>query len=203
MSNQVNLKELERQVYTTYQEDGVWDIFLGLGLLLGGIGMIFDLMIFLGPIYGVMVAVMASAFKKAFTVPRIGYVKFAPSRRIKMQRSALLSLLANILAFLVVLILVVSRSRDHWIAQNFEIVFGVFIAVIMCAIGYMLAINRLYAYAGLTLVAFIGGGGLLDIEFPFVLAALGAVVLVAGLGLMARFIHKYPVVPQEGFDGNR
>ena len=201
MSNQVNLKELERQVYTTYQEDGVWDIFLGLGMLLGGIGMIFDLMIFL-PIFGGMAAVLATAFKKAVIVPRIGTVKFAPSRQITMQKSGLFMVLAGMLSFLTILLIVVSGSRDHWIAQNFEIVFGLFVAAVMCGVGYMLAINRLYAYAGFTLVAFVGGS-LLEIEFPYVIAALGAVVLVAGLGLMARFIRKYPVVPQEDFDGSR
>ena len=42
-----------------------------------------------------------------------------------------------------------------------------------------------------------------DIEFPFVITALGAVVLAAGVGLMVRFVRKYPVVAKEDFDGNR
>jgi len=50
----------------------------------------------------------------------------------------------------------------------------------------------LYAYAALAVIAF-AGGYWFNLNFPLPFTVLGAVILLAGMVVLVRFVRKYPI----------
>ncbi len=88
MSEQLNLKELERRAYRSTFQDGLWDLYLaGLMACLGILGVIGlrDTETWVWLIgYTVLVGGVLGLFmlgKRYITVPRLGIAKFGPARK--------------------------------------------------------------------------------------------------------------------------
>jgi hypothetical protein len=83
-----------------------------------------------------------------------------------------------------------SGLRD-WLRRYFEIAFGGMIAVVLCIIGLIHWIKRLYVYAVVVFLSFMGAQGLnFHLKFSFITA--GAIVALSGVVLLIRFLRKYP-----------
>ena len=100
--------------------------------------------------------------KKQITIPRLGYVKFAPPRTAKAQKTVLLLVIAGALAFIPGVLLFVTTERGilapiQLLIEYGMIVIGVVGMVLLAVVAYISEIRRLYAYSALFFAIFIEG----------------------------------------------
>ena len=80
MVSDINLKEIQRRVYMTFFQDGLWDIFLGLFILGWGLSILTEAA-YLPGISFLGIYFVIWGIKKWLTYPRIGYVRFSATSR--------------------------------------------------------------------------------------------------------------------------
>ncbi len=207
-----NLNEIEKKAYRSTFQDGIWDIFLGLvllilavGALLSNIGVPEGRNMIILVVLQVLALLAFIAGKKCITVTRMGFVKFGPKRKNKIRKSHII-LLVSVLAGLVVFVAAALVIRSYpagrpklllllpaaWVA-NAVIVFSF--------LAYYLDCTRLYAYGVLfalpvpidMVVKEFAGVNLSPIAF----AVPGMVMLVIGTMLLVRFLRDYPFPAKE------
>jgi len=198
--DKINLRDLERKAYLSYHQDGVLDIFIGFNILLFGLWLLADMAYLAGAFVAIFTPIYAQV-KKQITVPRLGYVQFAPPRTAKLRKTTLLLVIAGVLAFVPGLLLFVTTDMGvlapiHFLLKYGMIIIGAAGAGLLSAVAYLSDLRRLYPYAALFLVLFLGGH-FLSLPFPYYLITLGAVILLSGLYLLTRFLHQYPLPPGE------
>jgi hypothetical protein len=201
--NKINLKELERRAYLSYHQDGILDMFIGFNILLFGMWMLADMAYLAGAFVAIFTPIYAQV-KKQITVPRLGYVKFAPSRMAKSKRTVLLLVIAGVLAFIPGVLLFITTQRGilapiQLLIEYGMIVIGVAGMVLLATVAYISEIRRLYAYSALFFAMF-AGGYFLTIPFVYYIMMLGAVIMLAGLYLLIRFLRTYPLPTGEAPD---
>ena len=201
--NKINLKELERRAYLSYHQDGILDMFIGFNILLFGMWMLADMAYLAGAFVAIFTPIYAQV-KKQITVPRLGYIKFAPSRMAKSKRTVLLLVIAGALAFIPGVLLFITTQRGilapiQLLIEYGMIVIGVAGMVLLAAVAYVSEIRRLYAYSALFFAMF-AGGYFLTIPFVYYIMTLGAVIMLAGLYLLIRFLRTYPLPTGEAPD---
>jgi hypothetical protein len=194
--NKINLKELERRAYLSYHQDGILDMFIGFSILLFGMWMLADMVYLAGAFVAIFTPIYAQV-KKQITVPRLGYVKFASSRTAKSKRTILLLVIAGVLAFIPGVLLFITTESGvlapiQLLIEYGMIVIGVAGMVLLAAVAYISEIRRLYAYSALFFAIFTGGY-FLSIPFVYYIMMLGAMIMVAGLYLLIRFLRMYPL----------
>ncbi|QEE17862.1 hypothetical protein DSAG12_03700 [Promethearchaeum syntrophicum] len=83
----VDLKKIEKNAFLIYFQDGIWDMLLGWVLISFGIAaLLYDILpIPLNSLFGMILftfgLIMYFLIKFRIIMPRIGYVKFSPSRK--------------------------------------------------------------------------------------------------------------------------
>ena len=211
MSQNINLKELERKAWTSYFQDGLWDIYLGLLLLamavwalLSDVGFSESLGMAIMIGLEVLAMLVLWAGKKFITVPRMGRVKFGPKRRAKLNwvRVVLfISVLAGAAVFLVASAM--RGNRPEWLnAAFFAPAAWVVNAMVVFSLGaYFLDFSRLYLIGvmyALPVPLDILFRKLADIDLSFMAFGVPAmVILVVGLVVFVRFLRDYPLLPEE------
>ncbi len=204
MTEEVNLKELERKAYLSYHQDGLLDIGLGLFILAIGIGWATGMAWLAGVLAATGFSTFAGA-KKVLTIPRLGLVQFGPERirREKKEKSFFL-LFFTVTAVLggMMFMLVTSIYRGEFggtsgvLARTLEAMImapiGLIGALAMAALAYWRQLTRYYYYALLLFLA-VSVGPLLGIAHLVYTTAAGAVITVAGLVLLVRFLLAYPL----------
>lgn len=194
--DKINLRDLERKAYLSYHQDGVLDVFIGFNILLFGLWLLADMAYLAGAFVAIFTPIYAQV-KKQITVPRLGYVKFAPPRTAKLRKTTLLLVIAGVLAFVPGLLLFVTTDMGVLAPINFLLKYGMIVigaagAGLLSVVAYISDLRRLYPYAGLFLTLFIGGH-FLSVPFPYYLITLGTLILLSGLYLLIRFLHHYPL----------
>lgn len=202
MAQRVKLKEIERKVYTSYHQDGIIDISMAIIVLAFAIMMVLD-MAWMGGIFAVSCISLYAAAKKVLTVPRIGFVKFATYRAKAMLTIALVVFSMFALLGVVAFVQVEGGSMPTWLLFAIEyhmLVYGVWLAILFCAVGYTFRIKRMYAYALLSLTTFLAGSFM---YFPlyYYMILLGTLILLSGSTMLIRFVRKYPL-PATGTKGD-
>ena len=216
MRERVNLKEIERKVYTSYHQDGIIDVSIALIVLGFGIwGVVLD-MAWMGEMFWysgssgsfflvfwfIGISVYAAA-KRVFTIPRIGFVKFAARRVRAMQTSAIIVFSLFALLGVVAFIQVEGGGTPIWLLsaiENLMLVIGVSVAAVFCAVGYTFRIRRMYVYALLNLVMFVIGHFLYFPLYYYVIL-LGTLILLNGLIMLIRFVRRYPLSATDAMSG--
>jgi len=186
------LKKIERKAYTSYHQDGLIEVFAGFLILSFGFWLILD-MVWMGWILWFVAVSAYAAAKRVFTVPRIGFVKFAPHRVKALQAIAVIVFSLSALLGLVAFMQVEGGGTPLWLLfaiENYMLVIGVSVAASFCAVGYTFRIKRMYPYALLTLIMFVTGHFL---YFPlyYYMTLLGTLILLTGLTLLIRFVRRY------------
>lgn len=215
MSQQIDLKELERQVYRSNFQDGLWDIFLGL-LLLQMVGAIlyrqgwsplWILLVMAG--YVGLGVVGFKAAKKYVILPRMGLVHFGPERDKKKKKLSLvlsLSILAGVIVLAALLLIynfVVNNPAPAVPQYGWLIFSGVFLAVSVIAasvIGYLTDFPRAVLYGwffGLAFPLNIWLDNQFGITFPLATVLFAAIMIAIGLILFVRFLQRHPLSPQD------
>ena len=199
MDSSIDLKKIERKLYLSYHQDGLWDIFLGLSFVTIGFLFYFHIESYLIIIpAGFLVPLMLA--KRAFSISRIGYVVFSRKRQAKEKNKyismailSVFSLLAGIMAFFAA---ASGRAFYDFLDSLPLHPIALFIAIVICAVMAIFGIWRFAGYSLLiVLIFFIGnksgdqiiGSSLLT---GFIISAIGFVMLI-------RFMRKYPKIKGE------
>ena len=216
MSQNFNLKELERKAFRSTFQDGLWDIFLGLlllamaiGALLSDIGMseAGSMLIYLGLILLALLVLWAG--KRFVTVPRMGRVKFGPKRRRKLSKVSVIlaiSVLVGMVFFAAAQ--AVTGNLSRWMTLEFIFPAGwvVNCLIVFSLMACFLDFSRLYVIGVMYAIAVpldIMQREFASIDLTF--AAFGvpaAVILLMGAVVFIRFLRKYPLPAEGSLDGN-
>ena len=208
MSQELNLKAIERKAWTSFYQHGLYDLFLGCLLLqLGGVHYLTKLplsdaamtVINLGTYLLVLIALIVT--KRFITSPRVGWVQFGPRRRVRMFTVTTILFILVGGTFILGLI---ANARGGLIKDESQakligtIGIGLFFLVFFSLTAYILEYKRLYLIGVMYALAYLTPWifqqyihidiGILAWVIP------AAVVLGMGLVTLRRFLHDYPAV---------
>jgi hypothetical protein len=207
MDTKMDLKEMERRAWTTYFQDGIWDMFLGLVLVNMGLGVIlyaqWSALPRISASLGVSVIGITLFWigKRYITIPRLGVVKFGSKRRKNRKHLLLIVLFSVVITFTILIFSMLSNS-DILVGFSMPSVnyMGIFISILvgatMIAIAYFNDFLRGYYIAFLFAISILIRE-LFGITWIFLLN--GAFIIIPGIVLFFRFLRKYPKHNQEEY----
>jgi hypothetical protein len=181
------LENLEKKMYQSYFQDGLWDIFLGLLFLFMGVrslsGNVWYTLLALS---GIPVFILGKRF---ITIPRMGYVKFGETRKKKRRNLIVIILVAIIVTYSILFISLTGSSLNTLFTGVF---LGLMISTIFMVMAYFLDFTRLYFYALLFGIAI----SINELFWghpmaPLALSLSGGFVLSLGCILLIRFMKTY------------
>ncbi len=194
MVEQPNLKVLEKSFYSKFQEDGIWDLMIGLFFLSFGLLMEFSDTTYVG-FFGGLGGSLIYVMKRKITRPRLGYVKFSINN-LKKHRSSYFSLAMIFIAIIILGIMIylknypISYSNQFFVFEN-KILAVLFLALILAAVAFMFNIKRFLWYAVLIMLLF-SLGNVMQLNKSYIFILLGTIIIVNGIKLLLSFIKKYP-----------
>jgi hypothetical protein len=216
MSQNINLKELERKAWASYFQDGLWDIFLGLLLLAMAIGaLLSDIGVpeaWSTTIYVTLMVLsmlILWAGKRFITLPRMGRVTFGPKRKAKLNWVRVVLFISVLVgAGVFVAGLAMRSNRPEWLNAAFFLgAAWVVNAMVVFSLGaYFLDFNRLYLigvmYAlPVPLDIMFHKFASMDLTF-FAIGVPAMVILLMGTVVLVRFLLDYPLLPEEASYGD-
>ena len=216
MSENINLRELERKAWRSVFEDGLYDIFLGLLLL--HMGFVYYLSrietTFLGRTslnLGIYLVLYLGLWvgKHYITLPRIGRVKFGKRRKSRLRTVTVITFLVVLLTFSLTLAGIAFKNQPDgsmgW-SLLAPILLGTWFVLFFGLAGYFLEYHRLYLVGvlyALPEIVMTYSNELLGIN-PGYLAWLlpASLILIIGAILLARFVRDHPVpqIPNSGLN---
>ena len=204
LSDEIDLKEMERRALTAYHEDGLLDIFWGGYLLFLGLvvftPMEYRLIVVMPTALGILLYDRA---KKRVTYPRLGYVKLTKEMEARVLRDTLIVIFV---AWFVTLAGLFTNmgvpERASWLVlflNRYNLLFqGGVLALIFLMLGRIMSISRLYHYSVISLLVFSAGYFYLDSPYIVSLqnlgvpcAIIGLIMVGIGASRLQRFIGKY------------
>lgn len=178
-------------------QDGLWDIFLGLGVLGLALDMAFGTSIWFIPLWLVGYSLALLIGKELVTKPRIGNLVVSLRPKIQLENALTGVVLLGLMALvgggsIFILQMKGSISWLSWLGQYTRLIIGSLAAIGFSLLGYFsIGGKRYYIYALLTFIAFgmrqLTGAPL----WPCVLFT-AALLFVPGVVLLLRFLLKYP-----------
>jgi len=195
MPGTVSLKEIERKAWTSYFEDGLWDVFLGAMLLIGGIRSLTDNVWYTLLVLSLVPVVPLG--KKLITIPRLGYVKFGPGRKLKLGK-AKAALVISVLAVFALFLLPVLFTHSGLPLPGIPVspIMAAWIAVFFGVLAYYLDFKRLYAYGLLYGMSEVIWGQFGKPVGSVAQTIMGIAILVIGLVVFVRFLQRFPLPPK-------
>jgi len=196
MQTDIDLKQIQRKVYISYFQDGLWDILLGIFMVGWGLMVTYDFVAVMGGIW-VAFYLIVLGLKRWLTYPRAGYIKISEVRKqqIRMVILGVVLLLLGLSAFFVFAV----NNRPAWFSEYFMFLFGVMMTVVIAALGYWWKVKRWYGYAALVFMAFCVHQWL-DAPINVSFMVPGGIAGLYGIVLLIRFLRKYPKQSGEGMD---
>jgi len=212
MTQNLDLKAIERKAFRSTHQDGLWDIYIGITMLVCALLLnIPDNEDFPLPVFVLGMAGMGIAFaifhfgKKFITVPRMGRVKFGPGRQKRkitlawvMGAFVMVTLGLNLFTLYVWNASSSAQPVELNLAPSLERAVVASIAALIAGlstivISYYKEFTRGYYIALLMGIGFFFAM-LLDTPVPVVVAA--ALILLPGLYVFLRFLRGHPL-PQD------
>lgn len=204
LSDEIDLKEMERRALTAYHEDGLLDIFWGGYLLFLGLvvftPMEYRLIVVMPTATGILLYDRA---KKRVTYPRLGYVKFTKKMEARVLRDTLIVIfVAGFVTLAGLFTNMGVPERASWLVlflNRYNLLFqGGVLALIFLMLGRIMSISRLYHYSVISLLVFSAGYFYLDSPYIVSLqnmgvpcAIIGLIMIGIGASRLQRFIGKY------------
>jgi MFS family permease len=189
MSQNINLKEIERKSWTSYFQDGFYDIFMGLLMLGMGLNLLVDANDWYIAVLWLVGLLILIIGRRLITIPRVGRVKFGPERRIK-QKKVVIVLMISLIVGLALSFIPLSGVEPSKIVV--AAVAGVWIILIFSLVAYFMDFRRLYAYGLLFAISMALANALDDLIPTILFFASGSIALLVGLVVLIRLIRKYP-----------
>ncbi len=195
MTEDPSLKEIQRKVYLSFFQDGLWDIFLGLFILGWGLAILTELAYLVGAFF-ISIYFTVWGVKKWLTYPRIGYARFSETSRRRITTRFLILGVAVLLAGVMAGVVWGIGARPQWLADYFPLIFNGMLAAIVCFVAYWARVNRFYLYA---VLIFLGAVFHLwmAIRWEFGFIGAGGIIVLIGVGMLIMFIRKYPKMVEE------
>ena len=200
MKARPGLKEIERRVWLRTFEHGLWDVAIGLLLLSFGVGILTEFYWLSAIVVPVCVPAMRDLARRLI-VPRIGQATFRGRRKRSLARvRVILTVLAlvglGMFAFTGLATRDAAPTWMTWVRSHFVVVIGLIWGGALVVAGWAVGYPRLYAYGALLF------GGLLavdlvpaDVHLGHALAVIGGLIALIGMGLLVRFVLRYPRNP--------
>lgn len=194
MTERLDLKRLERKAYTSYHQDGIVDIYLGLAIITFAITlmpMLINMAFLLVGGLSVVWILSYAGSKQTITVPRVGYVEFKKHRRSRIVFLALFLFILNLVLFAIFSSDLLRTQLNALINQYGLYLVAVVVGGLFALSGWVTQISRFYGYGGVTFLAFVVAQVfLLQLFLPVM--ALGIAITATGFVLLYRFLVKYP-----------
>jgi len=218
MSQKIDLKDIEKKVFTTFHQDGLIDLFLGFIMLVSILSSTLDvsgvsdavriaiylpLMVALGP-------ALYMLGKKYITFPRMGYVKLG-SKQNRKKRIVIFSIITAVLMTLVILTIILG-NRAVRVGSVFGIkpefwssaVVTLIIICVFSVISFFLMTPRFYLLClivGMSEPLYMLLKHFTHIKYIGVIAygIPGVLLIILGTVVLKRFLNKYPL-PKPGED---
>jgi len=216
MSQKIDLKQIQRNIYTSFHQDGLIDLFLGFLMLVSILSSSLDvsgvsdsvriaiylpLMVVLGP-------VLYMLGKKYISFPRLGYVKLGSTQKRK-RRIIIFSIITAVLTTLVILTIiwgdkagkagsVFGIKAEFWSSAMVTlIIIGIF-----SIIAFVLMTPRFYLLGlivGMSEPLYMLLNHFTHIKYIGVIAygIPGVLLIILGTVILKRFLNKYPL-PKAG-----
>jgi hypothetical protein len=201
MTENISLKEIQRKVYMTFFQDGLWDIFLGLFILGWGLSMLTEAAYLPGVSFlGIYFAIWG--IKKWLIYPRIGYARFSASSRRRITTRFLILLTVVLLLGIIAGLVWGIGTRPQWLVDYFPLIFNGMLAAIVCFGAYWARVNRFYLHAALIFLGAVFPLWL-GIQWEFGFIGAGGIIVLIGLGILISFLRKYPKMVEEVHDSDR
>ena len=221
MSQKLDLKEVERNLYQATLQDGLTEVYMGVYLALIGLAFSTSIIIVGGlvvfmPLWAKQVI---KPIKKRWVYPRMGYVSLKkPDQPIDGKRVAarVIGLLVLYIGFLIGSFLLTTRmmgyeqGRTFWYSRFPTALAGLMIAASSAIPAYLYKIRRWYALSALALISGLvvplipglgyGSEGFRDL-LSVQLASLGSITSLTGLSIFLHFVYSNSVLEQEVPDG--
>ena len=211
MSQNLDLKEIERRVYQSVFQDGLMEIFLGGFLLV--VSALFAISMKLILLPSLLVIFLGNPLlerlKKRYIYPRIGYVKLRPEKEADPKGIAVAAIV-----FVVILLgsglLTLAIGKDRGWALWFKYFLpgstGFMLAIGPFWLGETYGVRRGYVFAVLFLLSGIvipvlgiaSGYEAIGLECLLV----GVISLISGVIMFTRFLGKYPLPAEVMSDDN-
>lgn len=188
--------DMDRKSYALYHHDGLLDVFIGLGALAFGVGLLNGFTTLAAIVPAILLPIWQLA-RKAITYPRIEEYDLSPEKAAR-SRLALMTIIGVICFGLGVLFFLIFSFDDlaprlfFWLKEYFLVVFGALAAVVLGIVGLALGSARMHVYAGLALLCFAGGWAL-GLDLPLSVTTFGGLVLLGGAVVLARFLRQNPI----------
>lgn len=217
MSQEIDLKQIERKAFRSTHQDGLWDIFFGLVVIFMAINLYrpesgyspWNIIIFLVG-YGVANLIFWSG-KIFITLPRMGQVKFGPIRK---QRGLHLAIALGVVVLINIGLVILTALgwadpeqaaslntfllERGWMDIAVALIGSMLVGVSMILIAYFNDFTRGFYIAVMASLAVFLMIWLNQPVFPIIL---GGLILLPGVVLFIRFLSKYPLPKQEAFHG--
>lgn len=212
MSEEVNIKKAERQVFKAAFSDGLWDIVIAGLLLQFAIAPLLSLL--LGDFWSsavfvpfiILLVITIWLLRRYIVKPRMGVVKFGKSRVRRLKKFTIVMLVINVLAL--IMGLVGSLVFDILSGQIITITFSVTFITGFSLTAYFLDYPRLYIYGLLVGAApYVGewlytSYGFSHHGFPITFGFASGVIFLIALTTFIRFMCNNPVMIKDASQGS-
>jgi hypothetical protein len=200
----IDLKQIERNIFRDYFQDGLSDMMFGAYFLLIGLGLLVGTV---APFIVLPILFFAPALrglKKRFTYPRTGYVELRQGDPQTLLWFVLGSLVLGLVALVAVLIatgvIVQPAQWYRWM----PIFFGIWLTGTFLGLALRVGLAQYYVVAGVALAsgpicALVPVSGKLE-NIGLFFAVVGAVSLAWGAVTFLRFLRRYPVSTERADD---
>ena len=212
MTTSVDLQDLERKVFRSFFQDGLWDILIGCYVLIFAVapylsttslGDFWSSVVFVP--FWLLVWLLVRTAKKRIVTPRVGQVKFGPSRMAKVLKLSIILTVVFTISFVMGIFAFFNSDLSGWIYQVF---LGMIILLAFGIGGYFLDFSRLFIYGILLTLAPIIGEllyrnlGASHHGYPVTFGISAGIMILTGAVLFIQFIRKYPGLPEGKVDDN-
>ena len=201
MVGNIDVKQIERNVFRDFCQDGLVDIVFGAFFLFAGLSLLGGYSLSFSMLITVFFVPLLRGLKKRFTYPRTGYVELRQGEPGPAPWLILGSLVLGLIALVAVLIAAgVIGDPARWY-RWMPIFFGIWLAGIFLGLGLSVRLVRYYIVAGVVLAggptfALLPLAGKLA-NIGLFSAAVGAVLLAWGGFAFVRFLRKHPLPTKE------
>jgi hypothetical protein len=189
---------LEDRLLQKSWDDGLLDLFSGIGLLLIGIAWQFDI-VPLGTIAPALLVPLWKPVRQRLIEPRAGYAEPGARTRQRMTQGMTMLLGVGVLSLLLGILLFTFVRGGGEVSASYLVpgLPAILLGVGVALAGQTFAVPRLFAYAALLAVVGLTTVALELPPAPSMLAG-GFIMTVAGALLLARFLRENPIIDEDG-----
>jgi hypothetical protein len=190
----MDLQDIERRTYLSFFQDGIADLTASLVILLFGLGMTTGSSTLFT--FAWMPMLLFWPLKRRISYPRIGYVRFAPERQRKISVGLGLMVLAGVFSLMLGIFVLAGVENNMFNLGGSMREYSLLILALLLAAGFTLIaiLFEVWRFIMHGVVVFAGflTGYLFDIPPGTPVAIAGGMITLIGLGLLVRFLARYP-----------